>query len=55
MVRLQLEIEKMDTNVSDAWIDSLFDRFDEDKSETIDDAEWENLVAAIPTHSPKEE
>jgi hypothetical protein len=51
MVRLQLEIDKKDPNVSDFWIDSLFDRFDEDKSGTIDDDEWEHLLAALPTHS----
>lgn len=28
--------------VTTEWIGSLFDRFDEDDSETIDDDEWEN-------------
>ena len=35
--------------VTDAWIDSLFNEFDADGSHTIDDAEWDRLVAVLLT------
>ena len=47
MVRIQLEIEQLDADVSDAWIDALFNEFDEDGGGTIDDAEWDKLVATL--------
>ena len=34
-------------NVTDEWIDALFDEFDDDKSNTIDDDEWEELAAVL--------
>ena len=55
MVRINLELQRRDPNVSDVWIDTLFDKFDADGSQTIDDAEWDNLLAAIPTHQPKDQ
>ena len=53
MVRIQLEIEDLNANVTDAWIDSLFDEFDEDGSDTIDDSEWDKLVAVLRARSEK--
>ena len=53
MVRIQLELEDLNTNVTDAWIDSLFDEFDEDGSNTIDDSEWDKLVAVLRARSEK--
>jgi hypothetical protein len=47
MVPLQLEIDGNDPSVTVAWIDALFDRLDVDKSNTIDDDEWESLVAVL--------
>ena len=47
MVRIQLEIDGLDPNVTDDWIDSLFDEFDADGSGTVDDAEWDLLVARM--------
>lgn len=49
MVRLQLQIMDLQHDVSNAWIDGLFDRFDADNSNLIDDGEWENLVAVLPS------
>eukprot|EP01043_Picozoa_sp_COSAG02_P080815 COSAG02_NODE_19404_length_883_cov_3.879837_1_plen_74_part_01 len=38
MVPIQLEIDNKDPNVTVEYIDALFDDFDEDNSNTIDDA-----------------
>jgi Ca2+-binding EF-hand superfamily protein len=52
MVRIQLELLGRNPKAaSDEWVDSLFERFDVDGSGTIDDSEWDNLVAALPTHT----
>ena len=47
MVPIQLEIDGQNPKVSREWIDALFDRFDIDKSNTIDDEEWDSLVAVL--------
>ena len=39
MVPIQLEIDDQDPDVGTDWVDALFDRFDEDDSNTIDDYE----------------
>ena len=49
MVRIQLRIWKRPAQVSDAWIDALFDRFDRDGSGLIDDAEWDRLTERLET------
>eukprot|EP01046_Picozoa_sp_COSAG06_P083337 COSAG06_NODE_30245_length_542_cov_0.914221_1_plen_108_part_01 len=51
MVRIQLEIDDLPTNVSNDWIDGLFKEFDADGSGTIDDAEWDKLVAVLRTRA----
>jgi hypothetical protein len=52
MARIQLELLGRNPKAaSDEWVDSLFERFDVDGSGTIDDSEWDNLVAALPTHT----
>ena len=58
MVRIQLELDGRDPNVSDDWIDSLFDEFDADRSGLIDDDEWDNLasqLASCPYPAPEPE
>lgn len=35
------------TPLPDAWIDDLFKEFDKDDSNTIDDGEWDQLVAVL--------
>jgi len=48
MVRIQLQIEDVDlSRVTDRWIDALFERFDSDKSGTMDDEEWESLTEML--------
>ena len=47
MVTIQLELDGKDPNVTVEWIDAMFDQFDEDGSNTIDDAEWDNLVEVL--------
>ena len=47
MVRIQLELDQRDPNVSDEWIDALFDEFDADLSGLIDDDEWDSLVSVL--------
>ena len=47
MARIQLEIDGMDQNVSDEWVDDLFDEFDADQSGTIDMVEWEKVLIMI--------
>jgi dienelactone hydrolase len=47
MVPIQLELDGKDPNVTVEWIDAMFDQFDEDGSNTIDDAEWDNLVEVL--------
>jgi hypothetical protein len=49
MVRIQLKILKRPADVSDDWIDSLFDEFDSDRSGLIEDGEWDSLVAVLKT------
>ena len=46
MVRIQLEIFSRLPNVTDEWIDTLFEEFDVDNSDTIDDAEWEKFAVS---------
>lgn len=50
MVRIQLEIERRDPNVSDEWIDDIFDTFDADESGFIDEDEWDNIVFHLASH-----
>ena len=48
MVRIQMELDSQKPpSVTDEWIYQLFEEFDQNKSETIDDAEWYSLVAAL--------
>ena len=47
MVPIQLELDGKDPNVTVEWIHAMFDQFDEDGSNTIDDAEWDNLVEVL--------
>ena len=50
MVRIQLQMLGRiveDADVSDAWIDGMFEDFDDDGSGLIDDSEWEQLVAVL--------
>jgi hypothetical protein len=47
MVPIQLELDRQDPNVTVEYIDALFDQFDVDNSNTIDDAEWENMVEVL--------
>jgi hypothetical protein len=48
MVRIQMELDSpKPPTVTDEWIDHLFVEFDQNKSGTIDDAEWDSLVAAL--------
>ena len=47
MVPIQLELDGKDPNVTIEYIDALFDEFDVDNSNTIDDAEWENMVEVL--------
>jgi Ca2+-binding EF-hand superfamily protein len=46
-VRLQLQAEGRDPNVSNAWIDQIFDEYDADQSGVIEDTEWEKLKAHL--------
>ena len=60
MVRIQLEIEERDPNVSDQWIDDIFDEFDADGSGFVDDEEWDRIVLNLasrpyPGPEPAEE
>jgi Ca2+-binding EF-hand superfamily protein len=48
MVRFQMELDSQKPpSVTDEWIYQLFEEFDQNKSGTIDDAEWYSLVAAL--------
>jgi hypothetical protein len=48
MVRITLEILQIpQSDVSNQWIDDLFDRYDADKSGYVDDEEWETIEAAL--------
>jgi hypothetical protein len=47
MVRAYLQREQRDPNVSDAWIDGLFDQFVVGQSKTIDVAAWDSLVGYL--------
>ena len=47
MVPIQVELDGQDPNVTVEYIDALFDEFDVDNSNTIDDAEWENMVEVL--------
>ena len=49
MVPIQLEIDDQNPDVGTDWVDALFDRFDEDDSNTIDDDEWDNVKHAQTT------
>eukprot|EP01043_Picozoa_sp_COSAG02_P066853 COSAG02_NODE_10540_length_1918_cov_2.516218_3_plen_128_part_00 len=49
MVRLQLQVDERDANVTDAWIDELFNEFEVDKSSYMDDTEWEKLIESLGT------
>ena len=46
-VRAELEknVDRRDASV--AWIDARFDRFDADRSGTVDESEWENLLRSM--------
>ena len=44
-----VETEVPDSDVPDQWIDDLFDRYDDDKSGYVDDAEWDNIQKALET------
>jgi len=46
-VRIQLELEELNPDVPDSFIDALFGEFDDDGSGMIDDAEWEQLAAVL--------
>lgn len=47
MVRQHLQREQRDPNVSDAWIDGLFEQFAVDNLRTIDGAAWRSLIAQL--------
>lgn len=47
MVPIQLQIDDKDPKVSVEYIDALFDEFDADNNNTIDDEEWENIVEVL--------
>jgi len=47
MVRLELKLMHRESDVSDAWIDNLFDDFDADGSGYMDNSEWDELVALL--------
>ena len=49
MVRIQLDHDDLPSDVSEAWIDSLYHQFDVDRNGFIDDAEWEDIKAALPS------
>lgn len=47
MARKHLQQESRDPNVSDAWIDGLFDQFAASQSKTIDIAAWHSIVEQL--------
>ena len=52
MVRIQLQLLRK-PEVTDEWIDGLFDEFDTDRSGFIDDTEWDNLVKVLEVRAPE--
>ena len=49
-VRAYLAENRDQREAGDAWIDARFDRFDTDKSGTVDECEWENLLQSLEPH-----
>lgn len=47
MVRAHLQREQRDPNVSDAWIDGLFDQFAVGQAKTVDAAAWHSFVGQL--------
>jgi hypothetical protein len=47
MVRDHMELTGDRRDASDSWIDARFDRFDVDGSGTVDDSEWDSLLASL--------
>ena len=47
MVRVQLELDDLPSDVSDAWIDSLYKQVDRDHNGYIDDVRSRPAVACV--------
>ena len=52
MIRQQLQLEGRDPNVSDAWIDGIFEQFAAPGCGTVDGEEWNNLAAVLKQKQP---